>query len=114
MAQKLRQYDPEFRIQAVKLAQEMDSVAAAARELGISQNTLYTWVRRVRTGDLDIGKGAHTPQTALTLNEELIQLRAQVKAQDKEIKRLKKENEFLEEASAFFAASRLKSAKTSD
>ena len=30
-------------------------------------------------------------------------------AQDKEIRRLKKENDFLEEASAFFAASRLKS-----
>nr|DAX54965.1 MAG TPA: hypothetical protein [Bacteriophage sp.] len=34
------------------------------------------------------------------------------KAQDKEIRRLKKENDFLEEASAFFAASRLKSTKT--
>ena len=33
-------------------------------------------------------------------------------AQDKEIRRLKKENDFLEEASAFFAASRLKSTKT--
>ena len=34
------------------------------------------------------------------------------KEQDKEIRRLKEENEFLEEASAFFAASRRKSAKT--
>ena len=34
--------------------------------------------------------------------------------QNKEIKRLKEENEFLEEASAFFAASRLKSAKKKD
>ena len=50
----------------------------------------------------------------MTLNEELIQLRKQLKDQDKEIKRLKKENEFLEEASAFFAASRLKSTKTSE
>ena len=33
-------------------------------------------------------------------------------AQDKKIRRLKKENDFLEEASAFFAASRLKSTKT--
>ena len=34
------------------------------------------------------------------------------KGTDKEIRRLKEENEFLEEASAFFAASRRKSAKT--
>ena len=36
------------------------------------------------------------------------------KEQDKEIRRLKEENEFLEEASAFFAASRRKSAKNRD
>ena len=36
-------------------------------------------------------------------------LRKRVKEQDKEIRRLKEENEFLEEASAFFAASRRKS-----
>ena len=59
----------------------------------------------------DIGKGAHMPQDALTLNEELINLRTRVKQQEKEIKRLKAENEFLEEASAFFAASRRKSPK---
>ncbi|MFR8348236.1 MAG: hypothetical protein ACLVAV_02560 [Clostridium sp.] len=33
---------------------------------------------------------------------------------EKEIRLLKKENDFLEEASAFFAASRLKSAKTKE
>ena len=36
-------------------------------------------------------------------------LRKRVKDQDKEIRCLKEENEFLEEASAFFAASRRKS-----
>ena len=50
----------------------------------------------------------------MTLNEELLKLRQQVKEQEKEIRRLKKENDFLEEASAFFAASRLKSAKTKE
>ena len=50
----------------------------------------------------------------MTLNEELFQLRQKLKLQEKEIRRLKKENDFLEEASAFFAASRLKSAKTKE
>jgi isrso8-transposase orfa protein len=112
MAQQ-RQYDHEYKVQAVKLAQEMGS-ANAAKELGIPKDTMYGWMKAVRDGRLDVGGGAHTPQSAMTLNEELIQLRKQVKDQDKEIKRLKKENEFLEEASAFFAASRLKSAKTSE
>ena len=108
-----RQYDNEFKVQAVKLAKEIGQ-AKAARELGIPKNTLYTWMRANRLGNLDLGAGTQTPQGAMTLNEELIKLRAQLKEQDKEIRRLKKENEFLEEASAFFAASRLKSAKTKE
>ena len=48
------------------------------------------------------------------LSISLIELRKRVKEQDKEIRRLKEENEFLEEASAFFAASRRKSAKNRD
>ena len=39
----------------------------------------------------------------LSLSEEITMLRKRVKEQDKEIRRLKEENEFLEEASAFFA-----------
>ena len=105
-----RQYDQEYKIQAVKLAKEIGQ-AKAARELGIPKNTLYTWIRTNRLGNLDLGAGSQTPKSAMTLNEELITLRKQAKDQDKEIRRLKEENEFLEEASAFFAASRLKSAK---
>ena len=45
----------------------------------------------------------------MSLEEELTMLRKRVKDQDEEIRRLKEENEFLEEASAFFAASRRKS-----
>ena len=106
-----RQYDHEFKVQAVTLAQEIGQ-AKAAKELGISNNTMYTWMRAHRHGYLDLGGGTQTPQSALSLHEELVQLRAQLKAQEKEIRRLKKENDFLEEASAFFAASRLKSTKT--
>ncbi len=47
----------------------------------------------------------------MNLAEELALLRRQVREQEKEIRRLKEENEFPEEASAFFAAGRRKSAK---
>ena len=110
MAQNQRSYDHEYKVQAVKLALEIGS-ARAGRELGISRNTIYGWVKAVHDGRLDIGEGAHDPQSALTLNQEMIALREQLKAQEKEIKRLKEENEFLAEASAFFAASRRKSPK---
>ena len=108
-----RQYDHEYKVQAVKLAKETGQ-AKAAKELGVPKNTMYGWVRASRPGSPDPGAGSQTPQSAMTLNEELLQLRQQVKEQEKEIRRLKKENDFPEEASAFFAASRLKSAKTKE
>lgn len=71
-------------------------------------------MRASRFGNLDLGADSQTPQSAMTLNEELIRLRQQVKEQEKEIRRLKKENDFLEEASAFFASGCLKPAKTKE
>ena len=72
---------------------------------------MYTWIKAFKEGRLSANEAVHTPKNALSLNDELIELRKRVKEQDKEIRRLKEENEFLEEASAFFAASRRKSAK---
>ena len=105
-----RQYDHEFKVQAVKLAKEIGQ-AKAAKELGVPKNTLYTWMRIFRLKRLNLESGTQTPQSAMILHEELIKLRRQISEQDQEIRRLKKENEFLEEASAFFAASRLKPEK---
>lgn len=45
--------------------------------------------------------GNQSPEGALTLSQEVTALRKQVRAQEKEIQRLKELNEFLEEAIAF-------------
>ncbi len=111
MSRTQRKYDHEYKVQAVKLARETGGTKAA-KELGIPEGTIHTWLKAVRAGALDIGDGAHTPESGMSLAEELAMLRKRVKDQDKEIRRLKEENEFLEEASAFFAASRRKSART--
>ena len=58
--------------------------AKAAKELEVSKNTMYGWVRANRLGNLDLGAGSQTPQSAMTLNEELLKLRQQVKEQEKE------------------------------
>ena len=108
MARSQCKYDHEYKVQAVKLAKEIGG-AKAAKELGIPEGTIHTQLSAARTGKLDIGAGSHTPESAMSLAEELAMLRKRVKDQDKEIRRLKEENEFLEEASAFFAASRRKS-----
>ena len=113
MAQNQRSYDNEYKAQAVKLAQEIGG-SKAAKELGIPDGTIYGWIKAFKEGHLSAAGAVHTPKNALSLNDELIGLRKRIKEQEKEIRRLKEENEFLEEASAFFAASRRKSAKNRD
>jgi len=72
---------------------------------------MYAWTKAAREGRPDAGSGSYTPQTAMSLAEELSLLRRQVKEQEKEIRCLKEDNEFPEEASTFFATSHRKSAK---
>ncbi len=108
-----RQYDQEYKVQAVKLAKEI-GVQKAAQDLGIPYNTLYGWYQAARKGELDVGPGFRTPEDSMSLAEEVVMLRQKVKTQAKEIKELTEINEILEEASAFFAASRRKSAKKND
>ena len=110
MAQK-KVYDEEFKVQAVKLGREI-GFSKTAKELGIHIDTLYGWNKRAKDARLDLEPGSHTPDTAMSLTEKVQNLRLQNREQAKEIARLKGENEFLAEASAFFAASRRKSAKT--
>jgi transposase len=108
---KRKHYDNAFKVQTVKLAREIGQ-SKACNEINLPENTIYGWMHAYRQGKLEPGPGTQTPARALTMNEELIELRRQVKVLTKENKRLRDENEFLEEASAFFAASRRKSAKT--
>ena len=110
MAQK-KVYDEEFKIQAVKLGREI-GFSKAAKELGVNTHTLYGWNKRAKDARLDLGPGNHTPDSAMSLTEEVQKLRQQNREQAKEIARLKEENEFLAEAGAFFAASRRRSEKT--
>ena len=97
-----RKYDHEYKVQAVKLAKEIGGTKAA-KELGIPEGTIHTWLKAVRVGRPEIGEG-RPPASAMSLSEEIAILRKRVKEQDKENRRL-------EEASAFFAASRRKLAK---
>ena len=80
MARSQRKYDYEYKVQAVKLAKEIGG-AKAAKELGIPEGTIHTWLKAVRTGQLDIGEGAHTPESAMSLAEELTRKRVSGRSQ---------------------------------
>jgi transposase len=90
-----RSFSDEYKAGAVRLVlDEGKSVAAAARDLGVTESALRTWVERARA-DRTHGK------TGLTTaeREELARLR-------RENRILQEEREILKKAAAFFAKER--------
>ena len=69
-----KQYDREYKLQAIKLAKEIGQ-AKAAIELGIPKNTVYGWVRGIRLGKLDLGPGMKTSESAMTLKMRVCQVK---------------------------------------
>jgi len=87
-----RQFDEEFRSQAVRLVlDDGKTIAAVARDLDLTASALRSWVLQARA---DRTKG----RTGLTTaeREELARLR-------KEVRELRTERDILKKAAAFFA-----------
>ncbi|MFG2305451.1 transposase [Actinacidiphila glaucinigra] len=89
MAEKRRKFDAEFREGAVRIVTETGRPAAeVARELGINETTLATWVSRARRAGGDGTLGASE-------REELARLRRQDSENRKRIKELEMERDVL-------------------
>ena len=92
MGVKLKRYDKEFKIQAVKLAlSSSQPIHQTAKELGVKETSLYSWVKQHRNSYV-----AEQGDKGIDLHNELAKLR-------KENARLKEEREILKKAAAFFA-----------
>ncbi|GAB6857836.1 transposase [Microbacterium xylanilyticum] len=98
----LKKYDEETQARAVRMyldrVEEGDVSLRAARAevgelLGINESTLRNWVRR-EVGEGTTSAGSERP------DDEVVQLR-------REVARLRRANEILKTASAFFAAAEL-------
>ena len=86
-------YTTEFRQSAVRLAVESDQpISRTAKELGINENTLHTWIGKYHTQV----KANTTAAGGEPIHDELKRLR-------KENKRLREEREILKKAAAYFA-----------
>lgn len=85
-------YPRQFREEAVHLVRESGkSRARIAKDLGISEQSLYTWMKQA---DLDSGKRAD----GLTTEE-----REEIRRLRREVRILREEREILRKAAAFFA-----------
>jgi transposase len=90
---KRGRYTLEFKQEAVRLVESGQTLAAAARSLGVVEQTLGNWIKLHRAGQLKgvVGKGAVTAEQM-----EISRLRA-------ELARVTMERDILGKATAFFA-----------
>jgi|SRR5664280_1127101 transposase len=86
-------YTLEFKQEAVRLVESGESIAAAARKLGMIDQTLFNWVKASREGRL---KGADSASKVSAEQMEISRLRA-------ELARVKMERDILGKATAYFA-----------
>ena len=90
---KRGRYTLEFKLEGVRLVESGQSIAEAARSLGVVEQTLSNWVRAKRAGKLKEGSG----QADVTPEQmEISRLRA-------ELTRVKMERDILGKATAYFA-----------
>ncbi len=87
-------YETTFKEEAVKMASQVGAVKTA-KDLGISVNTLYTWISRAKSEGHFL---SHANKGKISANQENAHL-------VKRIKELEKANHILQEALRFFAVS---------
>jgi transposase len=92
MARQKRSYSQEYRDEAVKMVIETSRpIAVVARELGLLEGTLGSWVNAYR-------KSHPVEEQPLALPD-----RARLKELERENRELRLQNDFLKKAAAFFA-----------
>jgi len=90
--QKRRKFSPEFKDESVKMVLLTSRpIAQVARELAINEGTFGNWIASYRKEHAD-------EQPPLDVDE-----RTRLREQERELRELKMENEFLKKAAAYFA-----------
>ena len=90
---KRARYTLEFKQEAVRLVESGQSIAAAARSVGMVEQTLFNWVKAHREGML---KGADSRSKVTAEQMEISRLRA-------DLARVTMERDILGKAMAYFA-----------
>ena len=95
MERKRRTFTPEFKSQAVQLAKDLKSPTEAGRQLDVSESVIRVWMKNA-----DKLSSAQSMDPSFSV-EEMKRLKA-------ENEKLKKVNQILKSAAAFFSQDHLK------
>lgn len=103
---KKRSYTAEEKAEAVALAEELGSGTEAAKQLNIPEGTLYGWILKAQTGNL---QRESMPKKGVEATDETERLRAEVKALKAErkvdkakIEQMEKESKIKDDVIDFF------------
>jgi transposase len=99
MKKPTRQYTQEFKLQAIKLAEELGSAIQAGKQLGVPDANIYVWRKKHAGQTVSAAKKPEVKSDDLAKEN----LRLQ-----QEVLHLKKVNHILKSAAAFFSQDHLK------
>lgn len=98
-------YSKEFKIEAIKRSQN-EPVIKVAKDLHISEKSIYRWRKELPLEEIkviEIENKKRKPIKKKSKTEQINELREKHESDQKLIKELQEENEFLKKATAFFA-----------
>lgn len=81
----MKKYDDEYKKEAVRKYLEGQSVASVARELGVNENTIHQWKKKI------LGRKTESDEANLRMRKRILELEM--------------ENEILKKAAAIFSRS---------
>ena len=99
MSKKVRKYTAEFKTEAIKLALGSASVLSAAKDLGMPEATLHTWVQRAKAQ----GEQAYTLPSGEKGSVDVGELLSENQALRKRLAHLEQDTDILKKAAAYFA-----------
>lgn len=111
----VKSYTPEFRLQAIKLAQNLEkSISQTAKDLGVPLSTLHTWVKKVESGEWSVAEenvnalklkipasNIKTSSIPQKLHEQLSAEQKKSADLERQVRRLIQEREILKKAMAY-------------
>lgn len=99
MSKKVRKYTGEFKAEAIKLALSSDSITGTAKELGIPEATLHTWVFKAKQQ----GKQNYELQSVEKGTVNVGDILAENRELRKRLARAEQEKDILKKAVTYFA-----------